>query len=127
MFVENCLKIPLNKAKIRNIANNIEDTILLLDNNITMSDEIKSKFYQINMIKDILRNIENNFDNISSLQEMKKLEDDELLKNKDIESYLLRLKILNQILKNQNSKQIYEPSININLINNPSMMNYALL
>ena len=119
MFVENCLKIPLNKAKIRNIANNIEDTILLLDNNITMSDEIKSKFYQINMIKDILRNIENNFDNISSLQEMKKLEDDELLKNKDIESYLLRLKILNQILKNQNSKQIYEPSININLINNP--------
>ena len=36
------------------------------------------------MIKDFLRNIENNFDNISSLQEMKKLEDDELLKNKDI-------------------------------------------
>ena len=51
-----------------------------------MLDEIKAKFYQINMIKDILRNIENNFDNISSLQEMKKLEDDELLKNKDIES-----------------------------------------
>jgi hypothetical protein len=64
-----------------------------------MSDEIKSKFYQINMIKDILRNIVNNFDNISSLQEMKKLEDDELLKNKEIESYLLRLKILNQIIK----------------------------
>ncbi len=43
IFVENCLKIPLNKEKIRNIANNIEDTILLLlENNITMSDEIKA-------------------------------------------------------------------------------------
>ena len=73
IFVENCLKIPANKLKIRNIANNIEDTITLIDNNLTMDHEIKANFYQINIIKEILRNIENNFDKISNLQEMKKL------------------------------------------------------
>jgi len=67
-FVNNCLnKIPANKMKIRNIANNIEDTITLLDNNLTMDIEVKAKFYQINIIKEILRNIENNFDKISNL------------------------------------------------------------
>ena len=119
IFVENCLKIPLNKSKISNIANNIEDTITLLDNNITIEQGIKTKFYQINIVKDILRNIENNFHNISVLQEMKKLEDEELLKNNDIKKYLLKLKILYEILKNQNSYKLYDSSININLINNP--------
>lgn len=58
IFVENCLKIPLIKEKIRNIVNNIEEKILLLENIIAMLDD---------------------FDKISSVQEITKLEDDELL------------------------------------------------
>ena len=128
IFVDNCLRIPANKIKIRNIANNIEDTITLLDNNLTMDPEIKAKFYQINIIKDILRNIENNFDKMSNLQEMKKLEDEELLKNNDIKKYLLRLKLLNELLKHDNSNILYDPTIKIDLLCNPNTTDlcYAL-
>ena len=84
IFVRNCLKIPLNKVLIEKICNNIEDTINLLDNNAIMKKEIKSKFYQINIVKDILKNIENNFNSISNIQEMKIIKDNELLNIKDI-------------------------------------------
>ena len=42
IFVENCLKIPANKVKINNVANDIEDILTLLDNNLTMYPETKA-------------------------------------------------------------------------------------
>ena len=97
------MKIPANKVIISNLVNNIEDTITLLDNNLTMDPTTKAKFYHINIIKDLLRNIENNFDNISNLQEMKELKDDKLLNNNYIKKYLLRLRLLDKILQNNNA------------------------
>ena len=44
VFVDNCLRIPANNIKIRNITNNIDDTITLLNNNLIMDPEIKANF-----------------------------------------------------------------------------------
>jgi len=51
---------------------------------------------------------------------MKKLQDKELLKKNDIKEYLLRLKLLNEILKNDKANILYNPTININLLSNPN-------
>ena len=55
---------------------------------------------------------------MSNLQEMKKLEDEELLKNNDIKKYLWRLKLLNELLKHDNSNILYAPTIKIDLLCN---------
>ena len=57
---------------------------------------------------------------------MKKLEDEELLKNIYIKKYLLRLKFLNEILKNDNVNILYDPTININLLSNPNTSELCL-
>ena len=45
-FVEKCYNmVPLSKEKMEWLLNNIDDTLLLLNNNKKINNEIKSKFY----------------------------------------------------------------------------------
>ena len=60
-FVQKCLKIKLKDINIQKIIDNIEDTINILnyqneDNNIHY-DEILSNFYQINIIKNLFKEL----------------------------------------------------------------------
>ena len=40
-FLDYCLKVPINKEKLESIYNNLDDTILLLDNNHTIDEALK--------------------------------------------------------------------------------------
>lgn len=60
-FLNFCLKVPINKEKLQSIYNNLEDTIVLLDNNHNMDEILKNKFYQINFIKNHYEKILNHF------------------------------------------------------------------
>ena len=118
-FLDYCLKVPINKEKVQSIYNNLDDTILLLDNSNNMDEILKNKFYQINFIKNNYENILFNFSNVSGFADKIELNDDQLLKNKDLKNYLLRMRFLNLILKG-NNKRIYEPNINYELFNSYS-------
>lgn len=97
-FLDNCLKVPINKEKLQSIYNNLDDTILLLDNNNNIMDEIlKNKFYQINFIKNNYENILNNFLNVSGFEDKLELNNYQLLKNEDIKIFLFRMRY--EILK----------------------------
>ena len=114
-FLNYCLKVPINKEKLQSIYNNLEDTILLLDNYFyNMDDILVNKFYQINFIKNNYDNILNNFENVSGFEDKLELINDQLLKNEDIKSYLLRMRFLDLILQKEN-KKIYEPNLNYEL------------
>ena len=114
-FSEKCFKtVPLNKEKIKWLLNNIEDTLHLLENNVIMSDEIKSKFYQIITIKKIYEKLLNNFKDINGFVNEIKLSSENLLKIPAIKQILLQFKLLIEIL-NQNN--IYENNINYLLFN----------
>ena len=64
-FLEKCLRVPINKEKLQSLFNNLDDTILLLNNNIEMDELLKNNFYQINFIKNNYENLLINFDNVS--------------------------------------------------------------
>ena len=86
-FLNNCLKLPINKEKLQQIYNNLDDTILLLDNNHSMDEILKNKFYQINFVKNNYENILNNFRHVSGFEDKLELTNDQLLKNDDIKIY----------------------------------------
>ena len=113
-FLNHCLKVPINKEKMQSIFNNLDDTILLLDNNTGMDEILKNKFYQINFIKNNFENILNNFNNVKGFEDKFELTNNQLLKNEDIKIYLLRMRLLDLILK-CDSKKIYEPNLNYEL------------
>ena len=105
----------MNKEKLQSIYNNLEDTILLLDNNFTNMDEkLLNRFCQINFIKNNYENILNNFENVSGFEDKLELINDQLLKNEDIKNYLLRMRFLDLILQKED-KKIYEPDLNYEL------------
>ena len=114
-FLDKCLLVPINKEKMQSMFYNLEDTILLLDNNIDIDEIFKNKFYQINFIKNNYENILNHFDNVSGFEDKLELINDQLLKNEDIKLYILRMRFLSKILKNNDSKNIYEQNLNYKL------------
>ena len=115
-FLQNCLLVPINKDKLESLYNNLEDTILLLDNNEEMDEMLKNKFYQILFIKNNYENLLNNFENVSGFEDKLELINEQLLKNNDIKLYLLRMRFLYQLLKQKNNN-IYESNINYKLFN----------
>ena len=116
-LLNKCLEVPINRVKLHSLYNNICDTILLLDNMQSSDDILKNKYYQIHFIKNNYENILNNFESINEFIEQLTLKDDKLLNNKKIKMYLLRMRFLNEILKNKENKSIYEPDLNYNLFN----------
>ena len=108
-FLDYCLRVPINKEKLESIYNNLDDTILLLDNNNTMDEALKNRFYQIIFIKNNYENILNHFGNVRGFEDRLELMNDQLLKNPDIKNYLLRMRFLNAILKKDDNecKEIY--------------------
>ena len=100
-FLNNCLKVPINKEKIQSIYNNLDDTILLLDNSNYVDEILNNKFYQILFIKNNYENILNNFRNVSGFEDKLELNNDQLLKYEDIKLYLLRMRFLNLLLCGQ--------------------------
>ena len=115
-FLQKCLLVPINKDKLESLYNNLEDTILLLDNNEGMDEMLKNKFYQILFIKNNYENLLNNFENVSGFEDKLELINEQLLKNNDIKLYLLRMRFLYQLLKQKNNN-IYESNINYKLFN----------
>jgi len=69
IFLKYCLKVPTNKEKLQSIYNNLDDTILLLDDSSNMDEILKKKFYQINFIKNNYENILKNFKNVSGFED----------------------------------------------------------
>ena len=122
IFLDNCLEVPINKEKLTYIYNNLDDTILLLDNNNNMNQLLKNEFYQINFIKNNYENILDNSDKVSGFIDEIKLNSNLLLKNKDIIKYLLRLRFLNEILQKKESKNFYEPNLNYSIFTSYSNM-----
>jgi len=116
-LLNKCLEVPINRVKLRSLYNNLCDTILLLDNMQINDDILKNKYYQIHFIKNNYENILNNFESINEFIEQITLKDDKLLNNSEIKMYLLRMRFLNEILKNKENKSIYEPDLNYNLFN----------
>ena len=115
-LLDNCLnKITLNKEKLNYINNNLYDTILLLDNADNIDIALKNKFYQINFIKDNFERILDNFENVNNLKGEILLNNDELLDNEEIKSYLLKMRFLNFILKKEDYEKIYNSHINYEL------------
>ena len=100
-FLNNCLKVPINKEKLQSIYNNLDDTLLLLDNSNNTDEILKNKFYQIYFIKNNYENILSNFRNVSGFEDKLELSNDQLLKNEDIKLYLLRMRFLNLLLCGQ--------------------------
>ena len=100
---------------MQSIYNNLDDTILLLNNNQNMNEILKNRFYQINFIKNNFENILNNFQNVSGLEDKMELINDQLLKYEDIKIYLLRMRFLSLLLKNEETR-IYEPNLNYELL-----------
>ena len=107
--------MPINIDKLQSIYNNLDDTILLLDNNHNMNEILKNRFYQMHFIKNNYENILNNFQNVSGLEDQIELINDQLLKYDDIKIYLLRLRFLDLLLKNEEMR-IYEPNLNYELL-----------
>ena len=114
-FLDKCLKVPINREKLQYIYNNLDDTLLLIDNNNNMDERLKNKFYQINFIKNNYENILNNFDKVSGFEVKLELDNNNLLQNNDIKKYLLRLRFLKEIIKRNENKVIYESNLNYNL------------
>ena len=115
-FVEKCYTIvPLNKEKIQWLLNNIEDTLNILDNNINMDNELKSKFYQIITIKKIYEEIINKFDKIDGFVNEIKLSSEQLLSISEIKQILLKFKLLNYFLLQK--ENLYEINLNYLLFN----------
>ena len=110
-FVEKCYNmVPLNKEKMEWLLNNIDDTLLLLNNNKSINNELKSKFYQIIIIKKLYKAILSKSKKINGFVNEVKLSDEQLLKIDEIKQILLQFKFLNKLL----SKNIcfYERNIN---------------
>ena len=118
-LLDNCLKVPFNEEKLQNFYNNLEDTILLLDNNFD-SDNTKNRFYQIHFIKNSYEKLLNYLKDEGGFQGEFKLIDDELLKKDEITIDLLRMRFLNLILKEKNLDNIYNPNLNYELFTTAS-------
>ena len=112
-FLKQCIeKVPINEGKMKYIYNNLEDTILLLDNDYNMKEILKNRFYQIHFIKNNYENILNYLKNEDAFQ-------NDFVKNN--QKYLLsRMIFLNLILKNNNKNKIYNPNLNYQLFTNHS-------
>ena len=116
IFVEKCYNtVPLNKEKLKWLLINIEDTLNLLENSNRIDIELKQKFYQIIIIKNIFEKIISNFKNIHGFVNDIKLSNEQLLNLHEIKPILLKFKLLNQLLNQKNS--IYAENINYLLFN----------
>ena len=117
-FLSKCLMASINKEKLQSLKNNLDDTILLLDNNYDINEILKNRFYQILFIRNNFENIINNIENISGFEDELPLRNDQLLKYEEIKIYLLRMRFLHLILKKNDvneSASIYESNLNYKL------------
>ena len=53
---------------MQHIYNNINDTIILLDNSLNIDEILKNKFYQITFIKNNFEFIMNHYENVDALE-----------------------------------------------------------
>ncbi len=113
-FVEKCMALKINVENILLIINNIEDTLNLLiyqnDNYYQKYDENLSNFFQISIMKNLLKEL---YDKIKTLeiQDIKEfsLDSKELLLNKELKPILLRMKLLLSLLKD---KELFTDKMN---------------
>ena len=110
-----CLNVHLNESELQYIYNNLLDTILLLDNDNNINEILKNRFYQIYFIKNNYERLLNYLKNEGGFQDKIELISDHLLKKEGIKIYLLRMRFLNIILKNENTNKIYNPNLNYEL------------
>ena len=118
-FLQKCLKLKLNEENILLIINNIEDTLNLLNyqnekhQNYMKYDETLSNYYQINIIKNLLKELSIQM----KLLELKDieyftLESNELLSKKELKLILLKMKLLLALL---NDEELFSDKMNYNI------------
>ena len=113
-FVQKCLKLKLKDENISLIINNIEDTINLLiyhnENNNQKYDEILSNFFQINIIKNLLKELNKNMKTmeIKNIENLS-LDSNELLLRNELKLVLLKMKLLLALL---NDEELFSDKLN---------------
>ena len=117
-FVKSCIEIPIEKTYLEYIINQMEDTIILL-NNSNFSKESFHYFYQIKIVKQFYIEILKIIDSVKIEDKRRKLNSDELLKVNSLKPILLKFRLLEE-LTNKGDKNfglgmnsnLYIPEIN---------------
>ena len=106
-FIQQCMEVKIEEIDIDFIIINIQDTLNLLDYSKEINQDqvkhFKEQFYQIHIVKDLLKEIKENLKDVASTQKDLKLNDPDLLKINSLRPILLRLKLLINLLESEKS------------------------
>ena len=113
-FVQKCLKVKLKDINILKIIDNIEDTINILnyqnDDSNRHYDETLSNFYQINIIKNLFKEL---YEQMRPLEILDighlSLDSDDLLSIDELKLSLLRIRLLLNLL---NDEELFTDKLN---------------
>ena len=101
-FVSNCLKIEIDENNLIYLNTQIEKTFNLIYNS-SISNELMFNYCQIKIIKNIYEELLDEIYSVKSEEKGNKLNSDELLRNPILRKTLLRFRLLEKLIMNDDT------------------------